>query len=286
MNNRFKVYNALYRVLDSKNLNILYKPSNTFFDLILPFLDIGIYSYHNNYEINYNCDTYMTSSILEHNSVRSNILLKYGIPDTICFHNFVPNKFKKEDLYILKQSCSQSYKIFFDNSIMDSWSIKDKFSYNVGYGIPEVNITSNINNKKSLVIMNLSNNNNVTTLYQYLKNVLKDCEMITDISSLNYSELLNKLSGFHVFMDHDVLINCIVASYAGCHIITGLPSIPGVNGSFNTSDYRSIIENIKNIIPKSVESDKKILLDTYSFDKFSSKFIKCLRDIKKAPVIP
>jgi hypothetical protein len=285
MNNRLKVYNTLYRALDSQNLNLLYKPSNTFFDLIVPILDIGIHHYSSSDENNHNCDAYMTSSILEHNSIRGNILLNYGIPDIIGFHSLVPNRFKKEDLYILKQSCAQSYKIFFDNSISDSWSIKDRFSYNIGYGLPEINVSSD-KNKKTIAIMNLNNNSNIATLYQYIKNVFKDSEMITDISSLKYSDLLNKLSGFHICLDHDTLINCIVASYAGCHIITSLSSIQGVNGSFNNMDYRSIMDLIRNIIPKVTESDKRVLLDAYSFDKFSSKFIKCLRDIKKAPVIP
>ena len=251
MNNRLKVYNTLYRILDSQNLNLLYKPSNTFFDLIVPLLDIGIHKYDSKNENNHNCDAYMTSSILEHNSIRGNILLNYGIPDIIGFHSLIPNKFKKEDLYILKQSCAQSYKVFFDESISNSWSIKDRFSYSIGYGIPEETILSDTNtNKKSIVIMNLNNNGNITTLYQFIKNVFKDCEMITDISSLKYSDLLNKLSCFHICLDHDTLINCIVASYAGCHIITSLPPIQGVHGTFNNMDYRPIMDLIRDIIPK------------------------------------
>ena len=284
MSNRLKTYNALYKILDSENINILYKPSNTCFDLILSLLDINVYSYYSNSNDieNYYYDAYMTSSIIEHSNMRNKILLDYGIPDVLCFHNLLPSKFKKEDLYILKKSSILNHKIFFHDTIQNSWSIKDKLSFNITYGLPNIPVKS-ITNKKSAIILNLNNNNNLNTLYQFIKNVFKDTEMITDISSFSYQQLVDKLSEFHICLENDSIINCLVAAYAGCHIVSTLPNIEDVSGSFNITDYSEVVDQIKGLISNIKESDKNILLNQYSFDRFSSQFIKCLKQIKKVP---
>ena len=282
MSNRLKTYNALYKVLDSENLSILYKPSNTCFDLIFSLLDIAIHSYYSKDIENYYYDAYMASNVIEHSNMRNKILFDYGVPDVLCFHGLLPSKFKKEDLYILKKSSALSHKIFFDHSIQSSWSIKDKLSFNIPYGLPNIPVKS-VTNKKSVIILNLNNNNNLNTLYQFIQNVFKDAEMITDISSFGYQELVNKLSEFHICLENDSMINCLVSAYSGCYIISTLPPIEHINGSFNISDYSEIIDQIKGLIPNIKESDKKILLDTYPFDRFLSQFTKCLQQIKKVP---
>ena len=282
MSNRLKAYNAIYKILDPENLNLLYKPSNTCFDLILSLLDINIYSSVGETTEKY-YDAYLTSSIIEHSNIRNQVLLNYGIPDILCFHNLLPSKFKKEDLYILKKSSVLNHKIFFHDTIQNSWLIKDKLSFSILYGIPSVPIES-IAHKKSVVILNLNNNNSLNTLYQFIKNVYKDAEMITDISSFSYEELVDKLSEFHICLENDSIINCLVAAYSGCYIISTLPTIEDINGFFNITDYSQIIDQIKRLLSSSLKtSEKNILLDKYSFDRFSSQFIKCLKQIKKVP---
>jgi len=282
MSNRLKAYNAIYKILDSENLNLLYKPSNTCFDLILSLLDINIYSSVGR-DTDHYYDAYLTSSIIEHSNTRNQILLNYGIPDVLCFHNFLPSKFKKEDLYILKKSSALNHKIFFHNTIQHSWSIKDKLSFNILYGIPNAPVESVIH-KKSVVILNLNNNNNLNTLYQFIKNIFKDAEMITDVSSFSYQELIDKLSGFYICLENDSMINCLIAAYAGCYIVSTLPTIEDINGLFNIVDYTQIIDQIKYLLSSNIKiSDKQTLLDKYSFDRFSLQFIKCLKQIKKVP---
>jgi hypothetical protein len=228
-------------------------------------------------------DAYLTSSIIEHSNIRNQILLDYGIPDVLCFHNLLPNRFKKEDLYILKKSSILNHKIFFHDTIQNSWSIKDKLSFNIPYGLPNIPVKS-IVHKKSVVILNLNNNNNLNTLYQYIKNIFKDVEMITDVSSFSYQELVDKLSEFHICLENDSIINCLVAAYAGCYIISTLPTLEDINGFFNIADYSHIIDKIKYLLSSDLKiSEKNILLDKYSFDRFSSLFIKCLKQIKKVP---
>jgi hypothetical protein len=193
----------------------------------------------------------------------------------------VPNKFKKEDLYIFKKSSTKNYKIFFDDTLINSWSIKDKLTYNISYGLPPQTVESHTK-KKSIVVLNLLNNNSITTLYEYIKNEFKDAEIITNTQSMTYEEILNKLSEYHVCLEHETLINCLVAAYAGCHILSSLPPIPNIEGSFGISDYRTIFEKINNLITMSTESNQQKLLETYSFDLFSNQFIQCLYEIKKA----
>lgn len=282
MSNRLKAYNAIYKILDSGSLNLLYKPSNTCFDLILSLLDINVYNSVGRDTDNY-YDAYLTSSIIEHSNIRNQILLNYGVPDVLCFHNLLPSKFKKEDLYILKKSSILNHKIFFHDAIQHSWSIKDKLSFSISYGIPNVPVES-IVHKKSVVILNLNNNNNLNTLYQFIKNIFKDAEMITDISSFSYQELINTLSGFHICLENDSIINCLIAAYAGCYIISTLPTIEDINGLFDIVDYSNIIDQIKYLLSSNIKtSDQQILLDKYPFDRFSSQFIKCLQQIKKVP---
>jgi len=285
MNNRFKTYNTLYKTLDQMNINLLYRPSGTVFDLIINLLDMNIYSCYNHNTMDHVYDAYMASNILEHSNKRNSIILTYGIPDIICFHNLLPSGFKKEDLYILKKSSTKNFKIFFDDTISDSWSIKDKLSYNISYGIPAIDNVSNntVSHKKSIILLNLDNNNSINTLYQFIKNVFKDAEMITDISRMSYEDLVNKLSEYHTCLEHSSLINCLVAAYAGCFIITGLNPIDGVNGQFNIANYSSITDQIKASLMNNSTPDKNLLLDKYPFDLFSSKFTKCIKDIKKVP---
>lgn len=286
MNNRFKTYNTLYKTLDQTNTNLLYRPSNTVFDLIITLLDINVYNCYSSNIMDHCYDAYMASNVLEHSNKRNGIVLAYGVPDIVCFHNPLPSAFKKEDLYILKKSSTKNFKIFFDDVISSGWSIKDRLSYNINYGIPAVNtdLNNTSNHKKSIIVLNLDNNNSVDTLYQYIKNVYKDAEMITDISTITYEDLVNKLSEYHTCLEHSSLINCLVAAYAGCHLITSLSPIEGISGSFNITDYTSIIDQIKTSLIRNSSLDRSLFLDKYSFDLFSSKFTKCIKEIKKAPL--
>ena len=286
MNNRFKTYNTLHKTLDQTNINLLYRPSGTVFDLIITLLDMNIYSCYSSSIMDHCYDAYVASNVLEHSNKRNGIVLNYGIPDIVCFHNLLPSSFKIDDLYILKKSSMKNFKIFFDDTISASWSIKDRLSYNISYGIPATNISPNNtgNHKKSIIVLNFDNNNSINTLYQYVKNVYKDAEMITDISTITYEDLVNRLSEYHTCLEHTSLINCLVAAYAGCHIITSLNPIEGVSGSFNIADYTSITDQIKTSLMNNSSSDKNLLLDKYSFDLFSSKFTKCIKDIKKVPL--
>jgi len=284
MSQRLKTYNTIYKILDKSSINLLYRPSNTLFDLILPLLDIDMQYYGDSNSYSYSYDAYMASNPLEHSHIRNNILFDYGIPDIIGFHSLVPHKFKKEDLYIFKRSSIKNYKIFFDDKIRDSWGIRDRLTYNLNYGLPP-QIVESKSKKKSIVVLNLSNNSTISTLYQYIKNQFKDAEMITSTNSMTYEQILNKLAEYNVCLEHDTLINCLVAAYAGCHIISSLPSIPNIEGSFNIDDYRTVFQTINNLINTRTESNKQQLLETYSFDLFSTQFIQCLYEIKKVSPI-
>jgi hypothetical protein len=206
----------------------------------------------------------------------------------MCFHRCVPDKFKKEDLYIFKQTSGRSYKILFHDQIRNSWLIKDKFTYNIDYGIPECN-TSNtsISDKKSIVFFNTQKNNNLDNLYEYIKNTFPDALMIRDISKYNYEDLVNTLAEYKLCIEHDTLINCIVSAYAGCKVLTSLPELPNINGHFNITDYTKIIDIISLHLNKSdLPIDKNQILLNYPFPEFVNNFLRCMKDLKRISVLP
>lgn len=282
MNTRSSTYNAIYKILN-KNLHILYEPSNTFFDQIIQLVPLTLENRADSLYEEFH-DVYMVSNVLDHASNKINALYNYGIPDLMCFHKSIPDKFKKEDLYIFKQAAGRSYKIIFHDTIRDSWTIKDKFTYNISYGLPDYEVIES-SNKKSVVLLNTQKSHNLDNLYEYIKNTFKDATIIRDTNNMNYQDIIQIMSEHRLCIEHDIIINCLVAGLAGCDIITSLAPIDGLNGKFDHTDYSQILDTIGYRLNKPTRQiEKSKLLEQYSFDKFSSQLIKCIQDLKRIQV--
>lgn len=271
LNNSLATYNTLNKLLNN-SYKILYDPHHSLFDKILQDTDLEIYFNTNTNIMDYNYDGYMTSNFIHHSSHRNNILLDKHITDIVFIHEWMSDRFKKEDKTIIKNNLFDCHKVILHESLKPSWQFLTNKTIFIDYGIPLVELEYT-NNRKSILIFNLRKNQELTTLYQQIKNIYSDALMITDFADQGWAEIYRKISSYKIVIDEGCIINQIIAAYCGCYIIT--PHIhfdTNIAGYFNYSNFSNILELINSISQtydiQTLDNQIKYIISKYRFNKF------------------
>ena len=273
----FPTFNTIHR-LTSSSINILSsQPTNKVFYDILDIAGFNIFIDSNFDHTSLCYDTYMTDNPVNYSSNRNAICLTTHLVDTVIFHDLVPNNFKKEDKIILGGVLKNSHKIFFHPTVAESWSINDTNTHIIKYGLPKIQTTPN-KQKKSVVLINSKNNNNLSVLFSQIKTQFPDTDMLTSTKDHSYQDLTTILQNYSICIDIEDSLNCLIASACGCYVITALPNLHNINGTFDLKDYSGINSIIESNLQYRSNTD---LTSLYSIVDFSSSMTSVLNKIKQ-----
>lgn len=277
--------------------NIIYKPYNRIFDLILFDIGYNFFIFDDQYVSNtsnafglpkshidlYNYSLYITNDILD---LAKDLLSTQLHLNTICFeHNNKYSQLKKEDLFIIKQKSKKIPKIFFDQHYLESWN--QKYSILVEYGIPTYILKKEVdleNRLKDVVIGNLPNNIIGYQLQKFLENqgLVVD---ILDINGLNtlkdFSDYFNR---YKVFIDLTNQKLLALTSYiCGCRTIVLGESNHGVPLIKTASSIEEVIQNLNN--NQYIESEYidgiSVINNRYNYSVFKNKISNIINDESK-----
>lgn len=282
-------YNVLQKFI-GESINIIYDSNNTIFDKLLQHTDLGIYAKDaiSSYDIPADC--FVSNDILDHNATKSSLCYPLHLSDMVIFHELPSNNFKKEDKIILKGLLKNTHKLFMHDAFVAGWSLADNVSYKIDYGLPTMN--HNIHtDRSSVIVLNSKNNNNIKVLYEHIKNIFPDAEMLTDVSSMSIEDIANKISSYKVCIELDYIINILFASSCGCYTITNIPDLFNNNlvGSFGITDFSTISHMISTLVNsyhlENFVHNLEYIKQNHSFEKFKANMELLISAIKKEPFV-
>lgn len=276
-------YNLLSKIFDP-NIKALYSPSNTIFDSILSKTD-AYFIYRDSFfsdRISY--DLFFGNDTMTHCDDKNKLIRYHQINDVLFIHDQFSKMMKKEDRTIIKNNLKSSVKIFPNQEIASTW---DSDSDNiVAYGIPssDYNLAKK---RKSVIVINTKNNPQVEMLYNQIKTIYADAEMI--VKFLTFEEYAHKLNEFKIAIEIDSLINLLVAQCCGNFTITTVANMGTGLGIYDVSDWSSVKEQIDQKLETYDASvlleQKKQLEEKYSFKEFENSILQILSSVKKRPYI-
>ena len=268
LNNTEWPINNIFKRLASKtqnaNRHILYHKHNSSFDNIIKNIgDKYLYiDSSNNYHMDYNFDYTIFNSAL----IQSKDL--YGAYETctqiIVFNHDDLSGLKKEDVYILNRNLRSvdARVINFNpksNSVIEN-------SFNINYPIRTFNKPPN--KTKDVLVINTSQNNILTNIYNDLKQKQYDIDIAT---SLGTSEkyLFNLISKYKVVIEMFSRINVLYSIFCKCSVVTqmDLDGFPENKNIIKFDRYDNIENKLNSAIVKNApefDNLKKI----YSEDSF------------------
>jgi hypothetical protein len=279
----FNIIKAASDYEDKPIINLLTDSSYSMFDNQIKQLDkLSLFPLENSNDyISYD-------AILSHNPIGFSSyvqqLYQLHLNSAIYFHHLCPNNFKKEDKFLLKNTLKQSYKIFANEYIMNSWGFEtDPQSFVIPYGILSDNEL--ITKTKSVVVLNLNNNPSINTLFQYINNVFNDAVLVNDIQDYKTYKSIQEAA---ICVEAESHFNIITAIANGCYVISGLDYL-SENGLFSISSYDHILYNIKELLEsynyETAEKNKELIAKKYSYVKFQNLFLDLLDNIRQEPYI-
>ena len=276
-------YNLLSKILDP-NLKVLYSKSDTIFDSIMNKID-GYLIYKDSFfsdRVSY--DLFFGNDVMTHCDDKNKIIRHHQINDTLFIHDKFHKSMKKEDKTIIRNNLQSTFKIFPSNEIAASWdSASDSI---IPYGIPpsEYNLS---NKRKSVAVINIKNNPQIEMLYNQIKTVYGDAELIG--RSATFEQYTSKLNEFKITIEIDSLVNLLVAQCCGNYTITTISNMNTGLGIYDVSDWSKIKEQIDQKLESYDSSvlleQKQSLEEQYSFEKFESSVLEILLSIKKRPYL-
>lgn len=262
--------------------NVIYEPCHSLFDKVWEDINANFY---NNVILDGIYDTYISNNFLKYSTQRSMIVQQLHISDIVFIHEELGPKFKKEDKIILNNNLNDSYKILIHKKLLESWGFLTNKTQIIEYGIHKTNIKLN-NKKKSIVVLNLNKNKEIDILYQHIKNIYTDAEIIMDLNNKSWDDIYQILSSYKICIDEKSIYNQLVASYCNCIIVT--PNIQFDNniiGYFNINNFNQISYVIEKILSSydtyNFNNQNKYLKTNYSFEKFKENIENLFAIVKK-----
>lgn len=191
----------------SNSFNILYEPINNLFDICISLLPYNLFV-KENFLYQYNMS--ICNNILAH-AQKSNNNGYVGLNTICCIHSYKPINLKKEDLYLIDQNLTNTYKVFFCDRAQQSWGITSNTSI-IPYGIPDVFINTNKNRRYTVGLFN----NNSESL-KIITSVLKEKNVSYKLIS-NSPTVVDDLNEclYTIEMNEHNLINSLCARACGC----------------------------------------------------------------------
>ena len=191
----------------SSNFNILYEPINNLFDICINLLPYNIFV-KENFLHQYNMS--VCNNILSH-AQKSNNSAYLGLNTICCIHSYKPINLKKEDLYLIDQNLTNTYKVFFCEHAQQSWGISAN-THVIEYGIPDIFVNTNKNRQYTVGLF--SNN---SESYKIIASILKEKNISYKLIS-NSPTVIDDLNEclYTIEMNEPNLINSLCSRSCGC----------------------------------------------------------------------
>jgi hypothetical protein len=285
--------NILHQVLED-DTNIVYNPTNKLFDNILYLIDFRFFVFGDyvpktdnctalspDYIDLYNYDIAIFNGIV--NASQQTVSKTLHVNTLIFEHDSKNNSLKKEDLLILNNKTKGIKKIFFDQTILNSWNQSD--SIYLPYGIPTNVFKNNLeyNDRKDILIY--GNPMLSQQLYSHFNNMQKSCSIL-DCSQLTIEELNKKFNNYKVVINlyNDNLLS-LAALAAGCHVITLGNTNSSPVGIYSKQSIEQIVQTLNDLLTNQQgpnnELIQKYLEDNHNFDLFKMKLSDLIRTTAK-----
>lgn len=261
----------------NKGINAIYNNHNSIFDILINSLDINLYDEnHTNIYDWYNL--YISNNPIEYSQKQINLTNNLHINAVLFFHNPPPKQFKKEDLLIFKKHVFNQTKILFDYDLSQYWLPSDNKWEHINYGIPDLGPPDFNNKPNDILILNLSNNNNIKSLYEQIKNKTNFNTEIVNSAPNNLESLADLCYQSKICINFENNINAIFAAACGCFIISVYNDL-----NSHLTHYKKI-SNINELQPALLEvygsldsqrsniiDQRSILLEKFPFDIFAER---------------
>jgi hypothetical protein len=253
--------------------------------LIQKYVDISL-THKNAYEA--------TREILSYNIYWDNHPVEYignsqtyrdqHILDMVFFHELPENALKKEDKFLLQNRLQNSLKIYTDESFKNEWTINNgKY---IPYGIPDTDVSLQ-ELRKSVVLLNVDNGRSGEILYSHIKNYFPDAEMIQDISTMSYDNIIDSLKRFNICITLRKSFDSLVALSCGCDVLS--LSLLSENGVTHIEDFNQIhimIEStLKNRNIEKIKQRTSDLIKKYDLEIFQNEIYNTIRNRIRRPFI-
>jgi hypothetical protein len=225
-------------------ISALYYTNNSMFDVILETVDcLSLIKTSKSHslidQIEYDC--VISSDPIELTDMVKHIKNLHMKP-ILFMHNPLPKFFKKEDRYLLSEalsgtpSCCMTMAAYID-SLM-------KTSAYIEYGLPTFDI--NKNKRKSILIINTKKNDKLSSIFQMMKNIHNDAEMITSFADISLNDTISIFNDYAVVLALDNYIDILSALSCGCSCVTNLEM---QNYAVNSiKDFRNIESTLNHLI--------------------------------------
>lgn len=213
------IIDKIYRIIDRQPANIIYISSNSLFDrLIIESLPHNIFVHKKMEDIDFSLTSYdlcIGSDPIYH-SQNQRVLDLLQIPSILMIHNRPNNNIKKEDKFLLAKYLKNTKKIFFDIDVANGWNID--YDHIIEYGFP----TSHTNSIKteSIAILSANNLRQINILYQSIKNIYNNCNLLSYSDFNTVSDLFEELSKYKIAIGIENIYDSILCGLAGCYTIT------------------------------------------------------------------
>lgn len=280
----FQTSNLLHQVL-SKDINIFYRESHSFFDHILYELDCNFFimNYKNQKGIHikadnidlYSYDLFIGTGILNKHKDNLNTLLQTN--SLIFEHNPKNILIKKEDAAILQSALSK-----YDIVVFAANDLNFQKKHDIKYGIP-LDIFNEEQNKKNNTILIRHNNEN---LYKHLEHQLSEQYICKEINlDCSIEELNSKLGDCKLFIElTDQYINVLCASAKGCKCIAPAKfNQDELQGVFYFSNIDEILQIAKSNIDKDINvlQNREYIGNKYNYEKFQKSIFNLVHKLSK-----
>jgi hypothetical protein len=256
----FVTGNILQKIVED-NYNIIYYPQNNIIDHCISAINKHRYYIFSSNNLNYKIDNMIDLpdqhlSLYNYNACITNRLLSYTnnpsikqfhLNTIILTHSFKPQNVKKEDAVLMNQRLRKEIKVFFSETVKNSWRLDN--SIVIKYGIPKVFQYSNDTAKrKDVLLLNYDNLPHAQQIQAALINKNYSCDIMNSCR-MPMEEINSTMNNYKVCIDlaeHNILnLLCSIAS--GC---TGLSiKSPTTSEEYSNTNGLTFVSNIEEIFP-------------------------------------
>lgn len=228
------VSNTINKLFDNNNLLYLGQ-QNLFYKTL---------SEHPSYNITTNTDQPFVGLLhddpLSFSQQSDRTCLEYHSNSLVFVHNEAPQALKKEDKHILATKLKNTIKIFFSDSVRQSWSLSnDHNSYLIGYGC---NIINNTDKNKDVAVLNFSKNSTINNLYSHIKRTYPSSYLLTTLADCD------TINSYRLVLSFENIYDSLYAASCGCWVLSN-HDISNIFPSINKIlDYDKINDQIRDVL--------------------------------------
>jgi hypothetical protein len=179
----------------------------------------------------------------------SSLQLQYHTQALLFIHNNPPAALKKEDKYILSQKLNNTTKVFFDENIKKSWGLSDKDCHTIPYGVESKNPIKT----KDIVVLNPTNNSNIIKIYQYIKNLNNNVDLLT--SPIDYNSCIDLIGQYKIAICLDNSYDALLCSALRCRVISNIDLDNKFHSTCKITDYNHIMQTISKFLDRNDTDD-------------------------------